>query len=183
MVQLMQLPSHHLLLHENAEWFIFLVLSYLGCPGNRLLNKCLVHSKMIVTVCYRRLMKNRACCICHCRYYHWLLYISVRTILPLVERNSWQSSKHLEASVKRDPVDPKDEKLQVWFLWLSVADFLVVTMIDYMVLPKVIKIRFIYVEVITSQRWDGVYLDLCGFFSCMMNFVVCVANVCNSVYW
>jgi len=26
MVQLMPLPHHHLLLHENPEWFIFLVL-------------------------------------------------------------------------------------------------------------------------------------------------------------
>jgi len=34
-------------------------------------------------------------------------------ILPLVERNSWQSSKQLEASVTKEPVDPRDEKLQV----------------------------------------------------------------------
>jgi len=37
MVQLMPLPPHHLLLQQNLEWFILLVLAYLGCPGKRLL--------------------------------------------------------------------------------------------------------------------------------------------------
>jgi len=35
MVQLMLLPPHHLLLHENPEWFTFLVLAFPGCPGKK----------------------------------------------------------------------------------------------------------------------------------------------------
>jgi len=53
------------------------------------------------------------------------LRVSGRTILPLVQRNSWQSSKQLEASVTKAAVDPKDEKLQVSLL-LNLA-LLVVT--------------------------------------------------------
>jgi len=33
MVKLMPLPPHHLLLHQNPEWFTFLVPIYQGCPG------------------------------------------------------------------------------------------------------------------------------------------------------
>ena len=33
MVQLMPLPPHHVILHENPEWFIFLVPAYPDCPG------------------------------------------------------------------------------------------------------------------------------------------------------
>ena len=47
------------------------------------------------------------------------LFSSVRTILPLLERNSWHSSRQLEASVtKAAPADPKDEKLKVYLLLL-----------------------------------------------------------------
>ena len=35
MVQLMPLPSHHLLLQQNPEWFILLVPTHLGSPGQR----------------------------------------------------------------------------------------------------------------------------------------------------
>ena len=35
MVQLMPLPSHHLLLQQNPEWFILLVPAYPGCPGKK----------------------------------------------------------------------------------------------------------------------------------------------------
>ena len=40
MVQLMPLPSHHLLLQWSPEWFTFLVPAYLDCPGKRPLNMC-----------------------------------------------------------------------------------------------------------------------------------------------
>ena len=40
MVQLMPLPSHHLLHQQNPEWFIFLVPAYPGCPGKRPLSGC-----------------------------------------------------------------------------------------------------------------------------------------------
>jgi len=52
------------------------------------------------------------------------LYIFARTILPLVERNNWQSSKHVEASVRQDPIDPKDEKLQVRYYGFLQLSFL-----------------------------------------------------------
>jgi len=35
MVQLKQLPPDHLLIHQNPEWFAFLVLAYPGCPGKK----------------------------------------------------------------------------------------------------------------------------------------------------
>ena len=35
MVQLMPLSCRELLLHENPEWFTFLVLTYAGCPGKK----------------------------------------------------------------------------------------------------------------------------------------------------
>ena len=62
--------------------------------------------------------------MCHCQYYCCLLYIFARTILPLVERNNWQSSKHVEASVRQDPIDPKDEKLQVRYYGFLQLSFL-----------------------------------------------------------
>ena len=40
-VQLMPLPSWHLLLHWNREWFILLVLAYTACPEKRPLNETL----------------------------------------------------------------------------------------------------------------------------------------------
>ena len=52
--------------------------------------------------------------VCCFSYICELLCIFCRTILPLIERNSWQSSRHLETSTRNAPaVDPKDEKLQV----------------------------------------------------------------------
>jgi len=33
MVQLMPLPPHRLLLHENPDWFNLSMLAYPGCPG------------------------------------------------------------------------------------------------------------------------------------------------------
>jgi len=47
-----------------------------------------------------------------------MILVVGRTILPLVERNSWRSSTQREASVKKAPVDPKDEKLQVRYFCL-----------------------------------------------------------------
>jgi len=35
MVQLMLLPSHHLLIQQNPVWFTFLVPAYPGCPGKK----------------------------------------------------------------------------------------------------------------------------------------------------
>jgi len=32
MVQLMPMPTHHLLLHQNPEWFTFLASAYSGFP-------------------------------------------------------------------------------------------------------------------------------------------------------
>ena len=42
MVQLMPLPSHHLLLQQNPEWFILLVPAYLGCPGKKAVKRLCV---------------------------------------------------------------------------------------------------------------------------------------------
>jgi len=61
-----------------------------------------------------------------------LLHISDRTILPLVQRNSWQSSKQLEASVEKAPVDPKDEKLQVSMM-LSLAGVFILNLMENLV--------------------------------------------------
>jgi len=47
MVQLMPLSPHHVLLHENPEWFIFLVPAYPSCPGKRPLNGCSNSSSVI----------------------------------------------------------------------------------------------------------------------------------------
>ena len=35
MVQLMPLPSHHLLLQQSPEWFILLLPAYPGYPGKK----------------------------------------------------------------------------------------------------------------------------------------------------
>ena len=64
MVQLMPLPPHHLLLRQNAEWFIILVLAYPGCPGKKAVKR------LCVCVCMRA--RVRACvrvCVCVCMWY------------------------------------------------------------------------------------------------------------------
>ena len=52
MVQLMPLTPHHLLLQQNPEWFIVLVLAYLGCPGKKavkwLCARVCVHTRSIL---------------------------------------------------------------------------------------------------------------------------------------
>jgi len=42
MVQLMPLPSHDLLLHQNSEWFTFLVPAYPGCAGKAAVKRVLL---------------------------------------------------------------------------------------------------------------------------------------------
>jgi len=43
-VQLMLLPTHHLLLYLNPEWFAFLVLAYPGCPRKATIKRVYVFS-------------------------------------------------------------------------------------------------------------------------------------------
>jgi len=40
-VQRIPLPPHHLLLHENPEWFTFLVPVYRGCPATEAVKRVL----------------------------------------------------------------------------------------------------------------------------------------------
>jgi len=47
-VHLMPLPSRHLLLHENPEWFCLSGSSLARFPGKRLINSCIV----VVVVAY-----------------------------------------------------------------------------------------------------------------------------------
>ena len=54
MVQLMPLPPHYLLLQQNPEWFIFLVLTYPGCPGK----------KACVCACASACVSACAWCVC-----------------------------------------------------------------------------------------------------------------------
>jgi len=35
MVQVRSMPSHHLVIHKNPEWFTFLVQIYPGCLGKK----------------------------------------------------------------------------------------------------------------------------------------------------
>ena len=48
MVQLKLLQPHHLLLHQNPEWFTFLVPAYTVCPGKKPSNEALVWEKNLL---------------------------------------------------------------------------------------------------------------------------------------
>jgi len=49
MVQLMPLPPHHFLLHQNPEWFTFLVPAlYAGCPGKEAVKRGVCHGLLIM---------------------------------------------------------------------------------------------------------------------------------------
>ena len=50
MVQLMPLPPHHLLLHQNPDWLIVLVPAYPGCPGKEAVKRLSVCLTCSVTL-------------------------------------------------------------------------------------------------------------------------------------
>ena len=65
MIQLMSLPSCHLLLQQNPQWFILLVPAYPGCPGKKHLNECCCFCVSAVVIVRAK------CLVLCCQHQNW----------------------------------------------------------------------------------------------------------------